>query len=187
LTVLKKKKKKKKKKEKIRYNEFVPADFENAHGRPCLIILDDLLNNAYSKEVCDLFTKGSHHRNISVILITQNHFHKERHCRNISLNAKYMFPLKKVRDKNQFMYLARQVYHENCTSLYKAYLNATERPYGYIILDLSQYSNDNLRFRTNIFPTDPPPPIIYAPIEDEAREIKLTRSSHTKDGRTETT
>jgi len=58
-------------KKKIRYNEGVPADFENAHGRPCLIILDDLLNDAYSKEVCGLFTKGSHHRNISVILITQ--------------------------------------------------------------------------------------------------------------------
>jgi len=55
---------------KIRYNEGVPADLENAHGKPCLIILDDLLNDAYSKEVCDLFTKGSHHRNISWILIT---------------------------------------------------------------------------------------------------------------------
>ena len=29
-------------KKKIRYNEGVSADFENAHGRPCLIILDDL-------------------------------------------------------------------------------------------------------------------------------------------------
>ena len=84
------------------------------------------------------------------------------------------------------MFLARQVYPENSTSLYKSYLNATRRPYGYIILDLSQDSNDNLRFRTNIFPTDPPPPIIYAPIEDEASEIKLSRSSRTKDGRTET-
>jgi hypothetical protein len=26
--------------------------------------------------VCDLFTKGSHHRNISVVLITQNLFHQ---------------------------------------------------------------------------------------------------------------
>jgi len=54
-------------KKKIRYNEGVPADFENAHCRPCLIILDDLLKDTYSKEVCDLFTKGRHHRNISEI------------------------------------------------------------------------------------------------------------------------
>jgi len=84
------------------------------------------------------------------------------------------------------MFLARQVYPENSTSLYKAYLHATRRLYGYIILDLSQDTNDNLWFRTNIFPTDPSPPIIYAPIEDEASEIKLSRSSLTKDGRTQT-
>jgi len=175
-----------KKKKKICYNEGVPADFGNAHGRPCLIIFVDLLNDAYSKEVCDLYTKGSHHRNISVILITQNLFHQGRYCRNISLKAKYLVPLKNVREKNQFMFLGRQVYPENSISPYKAYLIAKRRPYGYIILDLSQDSNDNLWFRTNIFPPDPSPPIIYAPIENEASEIKLSRYSRTKDGRTET-
>ena len=84
------------------------------------------------------------------------------------------------------MFLAREMYPENSTSLYKAYLNVTLRPYGYLILFLSQDSNDNLRFRTNVFPTDPSPIIIYAPIEDEASEIKLSNSSRTKDGRTET-
>ena len=102
------------------------------------------------------------------------------------MNAKYLVLLKNVRDQNQFIFLARQVYPENSTSLYNAYLNATRRPYGYIILDLSHNSNNNLRFRTNEFPTDPSPPNIYAPVEDEASEIKLSRSSRTKDGRTET-
>jgi len=58
-------------KKKVRYDEGVPSGFENTHGRPCLIILDDLLNDAYSNDMCDLFTKGSHHRNISVILFIQ--------------------------------------------------------------------------------------------------------------------
>jgi len=48
----------------------VPSDFKNGGENPTLIILDDLFNDAYSKDVCDLFTKRSHHRNISVILIT---------------------------------------------------------------------------------------------------------------------
>jgi len=121
-----------------------------------------------------------------VILITQKLFHQVRYCRNISLNAKYVVLLKNIRYINQFMFLARQVYPENSTSSYKAYIHATHRPYGYIILDLSQDTNDTLRFRTNIFSMDPPPPIIYAPIEDEVSEIKLSRSSRTKDGRTET-
>jgi len=150
----------------------VPLYFENTHGSPCLVILADLLKDAYPKEVCDLFTKGSHHRKISVILITQNRFHQGSYCRNISLNAKYLVLLKNVRFKNQFMFLARKVYPENSTSLYKAYLYTTQRPYEYLILDLSQDTNDHPRFRTIIFPTDPPLPIIYAPIEDVSSEIK---------------
>jgi len=80
------------------FNEDVLADFDNARGRPWFFILDDLLNEVYSKQVCDLFTKGSHHRNISVFLITQNLFHQGHYCRDISLNAKYLVLLKNVRD-----------------------------------------------------------------------------------------
>jgi len=69
----------------FRFNEGVPADFENGRGRPCLVILDHLLKDVYSKQVCDLFTKGSQHRNNSVILITQNLLHQSRFCREISL------------------------------------------------------------------------------------------------------
>jgi len=90
----------------VNFNEGVPTDFENARGRPCLVILDDKLNDVHSKQVCDLFTKCSHHRNISVILITQNLYHQGRYCRDISLNAKYLVLLKNVRDKNQFMFWA---------------------------------------------------------------------------------
>ena len=169
----------------VHFNEGVPKYFENARGRPCLSILDDLSNDVYSKQVCDLFTKSSHHRNISVILITQNLFHQGRYCRDVSLNAKYLVLLKNVRDKNQFIFLARQVYPENSASLYKAYLDATQRPHGYLPLDLSQDIDDRLRFRIVIFPTEHT--IVYSPtISDEASEIELSRPSRTKDGRTET-
>jgi len=149
------------------------------------VILDDLLNDVYSKQVYDMFTKGSHHRNISVILIIQNLFHQGRYCRDISLNAKYLVLLKNVRDKNQFMFLARQVYPENSASFYKAYLDATQRPHGYLLLDLSQYTDDRLHLRTDIFPTEKT--IAYSPpISDEASEIELTRPSRTQYGGTDT-
>ena len=87
-------------KPKIRYLEGVPIEFKNPRGQACLFILDDLLNDVYSsRQVCDLFTKGSHHRNISVILLTQNVFHQDRHCRDISLNAQYLVLLENVRDR----------------------------------------------------------------------------------------
>ena len=147
---------------RILFHEGVPENFTNAGSKPCLIILDDLLNEVYSKEVCQLFTKGSHHRNISVILITQNLFHQARYCRDISLNAKYIVLLKNIRDKNQFTHLARQVYPEDSAGLYKAYLDSTKNPHGYFLLDFSQDTDDQLRFRTNIFPDEVPPTIYTA-------------------------
>jgi hypothetical protein len=122
---------------KIQYHEGVPTEFGKATGAYQLI-LDDLLNEAYSLEVCNLFTKGSHHRNMSVILITQILFHQRKHCRDISLNAKYLVQLKNVRDKNQFLYLARQAYPKHRDSLYNAYLDASQRSYSYFILDCAQ-------------------------------------------------
>jgi len=132
-------------------------------GKNCLIILDDFLNTAYSKDVCGLFTKGSHHRNISVILITQNLFHQGKFCRDISLNAKYIVVLKNVRDREQFSHPARQVRPHDSKRLSDAYLNATEEPHTYLVLDLSQDTNDRLRFRTCIFPEEEPP-VFYVDI-----------------------
>jgi hypothetical protein len=156
----------------IKYHDGVPANFDNAHVRPTLIILDDLLNEVYSKDGNVLFTKGSLHRNISVILITQSLFHQGRNARDISLNAKYLILLMNVRDKNQFTYLARQVFPEDSDGLYKAYLDATQRPHGYLVLDLSQDTDDRLRVRTNIFPSEYPP-VIYAAVEYQKDKVKL--------------
>jgi len=41
------------------------------------------MDSAYSTKVCQLFTKGSHHRNISKVLITQNVFHQAQSSRDI--------------------------------------------------------------------------------------------------------
>ena len=44
---------------------------------PNLIVIDDLMRDATnSKDVCELFIEGSHHRNISVACILQNGFSK---------------------------------------------------------------------------------------------------------------
>jgi len=129
--------------------------------------------------VCYLFTKGSHHRNISVILITQNLFHQANYCRDILLNAKYLVLLKNVRDNQQFMCMARQVHPECPNQLYKAYLNATKRPHSYLVLDLAQDTHDRLRFRTHIFLEEYPPTFYVDVTDDETDKIELPRSSST--------
>ena len=102
----------------MQYHKGVPRNnFANAQDERFLIILDDLLTEVYSEDVCVLFTRGSHHRNISVILITQTLFHQGRNCRDISLNAKYLVLFKNVRDKRQFSHLANQVLPEDSTGI----------------------------------------------------------------------
>ena len=157
----------------IQYQQGLPENFDNAQGEPSLIILDDLLNQVYSKDVCDLFTKGGHHRNINVLLLPQNEFHQGPNCTDISLNAKYLVLLENVRNKNQFFYLARQAYLEDSYSLYESYRDATRQPHGYFILDFAQDTNDKLRFRTNVFP-DEYPLIVYAPVNNETHKIELS-------------
>jgi len=82
------------------------------------------------------------------------------------------------------MYLANQVYPEYCLGLYNAYLEVTQRPHGYLILDLTQDTDYGLRFRTNIFPEEYPP-VVYFDIGDEACEVELPRPSRAQYGRTE--
>ena len=54
-------------------------------------MFDDLMTEAKcDQRIADLFTKGSHHRNISVVYLTQNLFPQGKACRDIILNTQYM-------------------------------------------------------------------------------------------------
>jgi hypothetical protein len=121
-----------------------------------LLILDDLMNDAYNQTVSDVYTKLSHHRQVSIILVTQNLFFQSRHSRNISLSTKYFILLRNCRERSQFSHLARQVYPENPKSLCEALCEAWSEAYGYLVIDVSpQQTVDAVRFRRNIWPTDP--------------------------------
>jgi len=120
------------------------------------------MDTAYSTKVSQLFTKGSHHRNISVVLITQNLFHQVPSSRNTSLKSKFRVVFKNPRDKTQVVHLARQVYPENVSSFHKTYLQLCEEPHTYLFLDLTQSINNLLRFRTKIFPGETTE--VFAPV-----------------------
>jgi len=81
------------------------------------------MDSAYSTKGSQVFTKGSHNRNISLVLITQNLFHKGPSSRDISLNGNYIVVFKKPRDKTQIVHLAWQVYPETFSSFHKTYLD----------------------------------------------------------------
>ena len=118
-----------------------------------LIILDDLMSEiGNDKRVTALFTKGSHHKNLSVILILQNLFHQSKEMRTISLNSHYLVIFRNPRDKSQINHLAKQMYPGNIRFLQQSYNDATSKPYGYLLLDLKPETPDEISLRTRIFP-----------------------------------
>ena len=118
-----------------------------------LVTIDDLMSEC-SKDLrmTDLFTRGSHHRGISVMYLTQNLFPPGKQSRTISLNSHYMTVFKNPRDSLGIATLARQMYPHNTNFLLKSFQDATAKPYGYLLLDLHQLTPDNMRLRTNILP-----------------------------------
>ena len=130
-----------------------------------VLIIDDLMVNANkSSIISDYFTKGSHHLNLSVFLLTQNFFQKGEFSRTISLNAHYIFLFNNPRDKRQVESLAQQMFPKQTKILTEAYFDSIERnPFGYLLIDLKQSTPTCLRLRTNILPTDREQLIIYVP------------------------
>ena len=118
-----------------------------------LIVLHDLMvQSGKDRRIADLFTKGSHHKNLSVIYIVQNIFHQGRETRDISLNTHYIVLFKSPRDKQQISTLARQIRPGRVQEFMNAFEEATSRPHGYLMLDLKPTTHDDQRLKTNVLP-----------------------------------
>ena len=105
-----------------------------------------------TKDLADLFTKGSHHRNLTIIYIVQNLFDKSKSMRTASLNSQYLVLFKSPRDKTIVQHLGNQMYPKNTKFLVDAFEDATQVPYGYLLLDLRQDTPEDMRVRSNILP-----------------------------------
>ena len=63
-----------------------------------MLILDDQMTNIVSsKTITNLFTKGSHHRNITIIYLVQNFYEQNKNQRTITLNGQYIVLFKNPR------------------------------------------------------------------------------------------
>lgn len=72
--------------------------------------------------------------------------------RDISLNSNYMVLFKNPRDARQISHLSSQMFPSLPRYLPDAYRQATERPYGYLVIDLTQKTESDMRLVTNVFP-----------------------------------
>lgn len=126
-----------------------------------LIVVDDLMHEVMrNKDMELLFTQGTHHKCVSVILITQNIYPGGKHARTIALNTWYMVLLKNLRDVSQVGILGRQLYPGKTKGFIKAYEDALScGKHSYFVVDMCPYAQDQYRLRTRVFPGEDP--IVY--------------------------
>ena len=92
---------------------------------------------------------GSHHRNISVILLTHNIFEKGKYMRTISLNCSYLIIFNNLRDKKQIKFLGTQLFPGESnyfTEILTDAFKTQER--GFLIVDLLPDTIDEFRLKT---------------------------------------
>ena len=79
-----------------------------------ILVLDDQMNVASSStSVADLITKGSHHKNLTVIYLVQNMYNQCISQRTISQSSYYSVVYRNGRDASQFRIMAYQICPNN--------------------------------------------------------------------------
>ena len=134
----------------VRFNEGmidvkaeIPRD-----GKNRWIIVDDLMQELAGKNETDaLFTKYSHHMNLSVFYLVQNLFVKEN--RTISLNTHYFFLFKNPRDAGAVSRLAMQSFPKQVNGVTEAFKDATTEKHSYLLIDLKQETPEERRLIGN--------------------------------------
>ena len=142
------------------FDDFFPTslipedecDFEEltkSNTERLLIICDDLYFSKKLNEISEHFLIKGRHRNTSWIVLTQSIFNQPA-LKNISRNSTHMTLFKNVR-LNEPHILFSQLRPRSSKVLQNIYSEATEKPYGYLDIDLSQTCPDKLRYKTNLF------------------------------------
>lgn len=139
----------------LRLIEGLPdlEEISSLNSPPKVVILDDLISQLDGSTV-DLFLRGSHHRSLNVFCCTQNLFSPNKHFRNLSLNAHYIVVFASPREKNQMQTFARQIEPRRVPYIMEAFEDCTSAPYSYMLFDLKQATDRQLRYCSKIFPDE---------------------------------
>lgn len=127
-------------------------DFSEGQDHVILVLDDLMLKITGSQECLQLFTVTSHHRNVSVLFLTQNLYPPGGYARTISLNCAYVILFRNDRDQRQILSFASQILPVQTEYFKDAYDKATKQKFGYLLKGLSQHSDKRYRLRTRIVP-----------------------------------
>ena len=154
-----------KKQDKIDFHEGIPdvEQLDQWYGKTKggLLVLDDLMEEGSNdKRVVNLFTKHCHHRNITLLFLTQDLFPPGKFSKTISRNVHYMIAFKSPRDQTAIRTVLLQAFPTVWKDALQIFQLTTQRPYGYLWLDLHPGSDDRHRLFANVLKEEGPT-IVY--------------------------
>lgn len=133
----------------VQFIQGLPEELISKIGsdnQPAWIIIDDLMSESTNSQlVADLFTKGSHHRNLSIILLLQNFFTKGKEMRTISLNGHYFNIFKNPRNASLATTIATQMYPNKVKKFLKIFIEATKKPWSSLFIDCKPDTPEEIR------------------------------------------
>ena len=116
-----------------------------------ILVMDDLMDEgSHDKRVLDLFTKHSHHRDITVLYLCQDMFPAGKYAKSISRNAHYVIAFKNPRDQLGVRNLLLQSFPTCWKECLETYQACTQEPFGYMWLDLHPASGDEERVLSHV-------------------------------------
>ena len=139
----------------IEFVKGIPESLENdfyldVDIRNLIVIDDQMIEAGKDNRIVTLLTKGSHHRNLSVIYIVQNLYQQGKGNRTITLNSHYLALFENSRDKLRILTLAKQKYPSETAWFIKEYEKTVPRQFGYLFVDLKPTTPNRCRLRTNV-------------------------------------
>jgi GTPase SAR1 family protein len=133
---------------------------ENIAEKNCTIVIDDMALEV-TEDTAKIFSVGSHHFHLNVILLCQNLFTKNKAFREISLNSTYHIIFKNPRDKSSIVNFAKQFSPGRTKDLARIFQDATEKPHSYLFIDYHQSTKDENRILANILFEGANPIVVY--------------------------
>ena len=140
-------------KEKITLVKGIPENgFDDYLLSDSLFIIDDLLlESADNTHVTNLFTRESHHRKITIVLILQDLFSYGKHRKTFLRNSHYLIIFKSPLDKSSIYTIAQRIMPKRIRLFMSIFEAATKKPYSYLFIDGRTDTPEGARFRSDIF------------------------------------
>ena len=144
-----------------------------------VLVLDDLMEEGgQDKRVLDLFTKDSHHRNITVLYLTQDLSPLANSPRrSIAMPITHIVAFKNPRDQTGIRTILLQAFPDRWRQVLRLFKRITSRPFGYLMLDVHPASDDRYRLWSHLTPREGKAQVHTLPVDVPAvRQRTATRT-----------